>query len=965
MKDHQTNSGSTTRYLALRTRRRRLLRSPAVRARDNGAALLLPRPIVHSTYNDGLRRDQLLGDFATVQVTVGPWDFPNMTDVILLHWGDQWTQSFPVKDTNGAQLLAIPGADIAGDPSGNGDHYSGEGRHEVWYEIKTIAGAHPPSAVTEVAVKTARPGGEDPKPDTPINDNLKAPVAAPDPVEQNTVEVTFAVAPWANIFTDDKLTLVLGGYRFDFPAITNATATQTLTLSAEQIAAIGGGPQTPVTYEVIDRVGNRSGYAPYLLLDIWLETGDRLEKIELFDGAIQPIQGAIDPLMTDGFARVPRYLNWQAGESVTVVLEGVDSNEQPHETRLPAKTWNATDYYLDFALPGDALLVLAGGIVRVRYETNSGGISYRRLYVVDALPETKLPPVTVIGEQGGELALDGITGDYVSIVIPDSEVLIDFARITLSMQGAGNSGPVLEEEIHNVGEGEGHKPYAFSWLKSRVALLLEHAATFSYTIRTLDGASRYGNLRLYRPLGIRDSEPHDLLIRQTGAPGQLAPPIVHDLVDGAVLPSLPRLRLTVPAGIASVPGAKVLTTVAGLTTATHTDMIFDNGEAIVVDFPGWPAVNDGAPAKAFYTIDGKPSQETSFLVGVPRGLPAPTIDEADGNQLDPFKVLSGATFRISDDADLQPNDTVTATVAGTSGSFTTTPPVPAKPGMTLTIPAGEFARHLGDSVSAFYTRKRDESSQASDTLSLQVLDIQDDDPNVKPPTIVEADSNTHVLDLNTLPGDATIAIAAWPLMAAGQRYSLIASLDGQSETIADRLLIENAGPFSLALPRTLLDTLPDYGRLTLSLRVAFDTGGDRTTSFDSPMYTVRVATPLVLLPPEPDFLEPDPEHPDVAGKIQVSSVTDPRGLKITVKKFQGMAVNQRIRLTCISASHGEQLIGEKDVVAIADCEFFMTKGQINDIIAAIDPAKVGFEYTVIGTGENEVSPLTKVRFQNT
>nr|WP_063571285.1 Ig-like domain-containing protein [Luteibacter rhizovicinus] len=658
MKDHLASPRFVTRYAALRARRRPLL-LPAV-THPQGTDANLPPPIIHGIYNGGLRRDQLLGDFATVQVTVGPWDYADLSDTILLHWGDQWTQSFPVKDTNGAQLLSIPGVDIAGDPLGNGDHYSGEGTQTVWYEVRTVGGEHPPSSTQDVVVKTARPGGEDPRPDTPVNDNLGAPTANPDPVEEGTTGVTFSVSPWANITTDDKLTLVLGGYRFDFPAIANTITTQTLILTAEQIEAIDGGPQTPVTYEIVDRVGNRSGYAPYLLLDIWLEAGDRLEKIELFDDAKNPIEGAIDPTMIAGFARVPRYTGWKPGESVTVVLEGVDSNEQTHETTLGPLAWTASDYYLDFALAGSDLLVLAGGIVRVHYETSNGGISYRRLYVVDALPEMLLPEVIVIGEQAGELPLDAITGDYVSIVIPDSEALVDFSRVTLTMEGTGDIGPVREEETHNVGQGEGHTSYTFVWTKTQVSKLLDHPATFSYTIRTLDGT-----------LAIHPSEPHDLLIRKTGAPGQLAPPVVLDLIDGAVSPTLPKLRLTVPAGTVSVAGATVVTTVAGRTTETRTDRIFDDGETLTVDFPGWPAVNDG-DAKASYTIDGKPSREASFQVGVAQPFSIAetpmTLDIGDSQQRQPtggtlpYGYVSLNTTAATVDAD----GVVTARAAGSS-----------------------------------------------------------------------------------------------------------------------------------------------------------------------------------------------------------------------------------------------------------------------------------------------------------
>lgn len=67
MKDHHPPQGNA-RYIALRGRRRHFLLPAAVRgANTEGLDADLPAPIVHGTYNGGLRRDQLLGDFTPVQ----------------------------------------------------------------------------------------------------------------------------------------------------------------------------------------------------------------------------------------------------------------------------------------------------------------------------------------------------------------------------------------------------------------------------------------------------------------------------------------------------------------------------------------------------------------------------------------------------------------------------------------------------------------------------------------------------------------------------------------------------------------------------------------------------------------------------------------------------------------------------------------------------------------------------------
>jgi hypothetical protein len=158
------------------------------------------------------------------------------------------------------------------------------------------------------------------------------------------------------------------------------------------------------------------------------------------------------------------------------------------------------------------------------------------------------------------------------------------------------------------------------------------------------------------------------------------------------------------------------------------------------------------------------------------------------------------------------------------------------------------------------------------------------------------------------------------------------------------------------LARSLLDTLADNASLTLQLKVAFD-GGSETTAktFTSQPYTVRVkATQLILLRPEPDFL--------VGENINIDNITDPRGLRVTVKQFQGMAVGQTLALTWVVPGGYPSSEEEKTVDALRDCEFFVARSLIEELMRNIDPAIAGFEYTVTAPGISEISPLTRVTF---
>lgn len=188
--------------------------------------------------------------------------------------------------------------------------------------------------------------------------------------------------------------------------------------------------------------------------------------------------------------------------------------------------------------------------------------------------------------------------------------------------------------------------------------------------------------------------------------------------------------------------------------------------------------------------------------------------------------------------DVRAGDTVTVTLKGEAGSYTSAPPVPGSPGMTLLIAPGEFARHLGADVSVFYTRWRNGVSTDSDILSLQVGDIRDNDLRVAPPVFAEA-NGSFVLDLNTFAGDATIEVTAWPLMAKGQRYWLSAG----SWDIVSQETVQMSGDFAVTLKRELLNTVAEGSPIAIHLGVAFGSDSDDRTSFTSQTYTVLAAYP--------------------------------------------------------------------------------------------------------------------------
>ncbi|MGA7437367.1 MAG: hypothetical protein WBW32_04465, partial [Luteibacter sp.] len=583
---------------------------PGRQPTGNGIQALIA-PEVQNTYNNGLGRDKLLGDFAMIDILIPAWDFQQVDDRIVLHWGTFFSQTFNYSGTPGAQLVRFAGSDLAGDPVPGSDRFTGDGTHQVWYELIT-AGGNPYSDAVDITVKCARPGGIDPRPDTPnINENLRPATCTPNPIDESAIMATFTILPWDNMERDDTLSLYIAGRSFPGEAVVVGRPQEIELSTAELRNWITPGPAVPVTYEIIDRVGNRSRFAPYLDLDMWLPKEPQLEAPAFFDANGHELPGPLDPGMGTLLVRVPRYLGWVTGEHVTVNLVGYDADHNRDARDLPLMTWKATDYYLDAWVPDDVLPGLGGGMLLAGYTTTrddrpgTSVASYlRQIQVVDG-PVSKLPAVSLPAEKDGKLILPDNDGDVVDIVVPDSTAMVEYARVTLRMSGAAS-----KTQTRDIAQGDGHKPLTFHWTRADLAPAIDASVTFTYTIEVR------GRTEVY------ESEPHTVRVLTEDVvdpPDRLPAPRITGLVGGVLLPTLPELEVIVPIGEASVKDALVTVIATGASTERRTTRLFGREEA-TVQFDGWPAQNDGMEAIVSYEIQPpsgakRTSEETTFRVG--------------------------------------------------------------------------------------------------------------------------------------------------------------------------------------------------------------------------------------------------------------------------------------------------------------------------------------------------------------
>lgn len=142
------------------------------------------------------------------------------------------------------------------------------------------------------------------------------------------------------------------------------------------------------------------------------------------------------------------------------------------------------------------------------------------------------------------------------------------------------------------------------------------------------------------------------------------------------------------------------------------------------------------------------------------------------------------------------------------------------------------ARHGKEMKFKWSLYKDDKPLGESAALELAVLKIADKDQRFPTPDIKEAIGTVGVklLDLQTFPRDATVFVAPWPMIAAGQKIKLHVDVvleNGQSDVVIlepGRQIdhTESIKGIFTTLPRKTLHTLKSGSTISTSLKVSFN-----------------------------------------------------------------------------------------------------------------------------------------------
>ncbi|PTR33845.1 hypothetical protein C8J98_10230 [Luteibacter sp. OK325] len=828
------------------------------------------------------------------------------------------------------------------------------GNIEVWHTIYRPTSQE--TFISErlpVLVDFDVPGDPDPDQSTPyINENL-APIKGLDAGIPVGMPLTIRVPRWRYCSFGDKLIVSWGPVDLPFEVIEDSLGDTgpdvSITVPWAIIASVNGGLAF-VTYHVEDSVTNHSLWAKSVEVDA--STGGR-----------HPMPTVLD---TDDFGKLPievlnfgpvrvqvQYPAYASGDIVVLTFGGINRDGIALPDATYTFNWpDPAPIRHTFEVPYDKALALVGGEIRASYtvQTTTAPKPAPSAIAVTLVTGTpvKLSAPVVAEAVGGELD-PAAPGLYVAVLVrADYPFFQPTDRITLHWRGESLDGQtIVSDQQFQLGSDAVNGEFRFSVARAKVVQVAGGKVTVSYEVQTP------GNI-------IVSSEALSLAVKTGSGSVGLPPAIVEGASPDNTLDPADvgdSIVVHVPANAGFLPGDKIQVVWQGVGVGGSFTTLPEAANTAGVRFEVDKSVlgpNAGQRVTVYYIlirpgVDDEDSDKRHITVledSSEGDLPAPTVAEAPAGILDPITVpVTGVTVVVPARADLVSGDSVTVTF----GNYTSSPPQAAQPGMTILVPPGEIARHLGKSISVFYTRWRGGVATNSDVMTLQVLAIEDNDAQVVPPSFVQA-NGTFVLDLNTFTGDATIQVTAWPLMAIGQRYWVkVGAWDIPTDPVT------TVGDFTLTLNRDLLDTLPDGATLRIRLLVSFDGGGTTTAKpFDSSPYTARAALSLVLLAPEPELVGPDQ-------KIDIGRIVDPRGLKVTVRRYEGMKAGQAIELNCVT-DLGEQPQGRQTVDAIRDYEFFVSKPYLETLVDELGLASARFHYVVKATGIDETSPPKNVQF---
>lgn len=349
------------------------------------------------------------------------------------------------------------------------------------------------SEYREVLIDLQVPGGLDPRPETPINEFLTAPIVIPSRIETPATPVTVTVDAWDFMQAGDVLTLIWNGVRFDNPVLEEGdvgNAPVVVQVPADVIERGGSGDNLLVFYEIRDQVQNYSRPSPPAYVTV--EDPNALEAPEVEGAENPPYRLDLDALNgADVVIVLPIYEGYARGDTVTMHWIGLtadaDGMQVPYD--WPARVINGARDMI-FELPFALAAMVVNGSANVFYESQPAGgaarPSKRRSISIVGQSLELLPPV-LLEAVGDTIDLATLTEEVVQVRIPlyPGQRADDVVTLSWTGQVGEGGGMTWEAELTVPPDGE-KTELVFDVSLPFLEPLVDGTLTLSYSAFTPD-----------------------------------------------------------------------------------------------------------------------------------------------------------------------------------------------------------------------------------------------------------------------------------------------------------------------------------------------------------------------------------------------------------------------------------------------------------------------------------------------
>ncbi len=724
----------------------------------------LPYPTILSHNEGGIGDVDVADPTKSLEVLIGPIDM-HPKDRIDLYWGthndpvDHYTHSPDAPDTNGIFSLYV------------GTQWIEQGTVGVQYSYTPFpSNTAEMSLPSDVIIKLAIPGGRDPDPSTPYeNDALLKPTVLPLGIITSPEGVSVTISPYLNMALGDNVTLSWSGELISHRLTSEGHIGKPIVIPVPEhvIETAGDSDMLEVRYEIRDVVNNWSRWSQPAYAEV--EAGNSSLPAPVAPQAanlildLDKLEGAsIQALVVPN----PQIAH---GDEVTLVLqrntaEGIEL--EPYTSIEMAQ--NPSDF-VEFLLPFEQFLPIAQGRARLKYTVKKAtGVMLR----------SKSLSLTIIGEPQQlqpptiPAAIDNVldpASRNVSALIPPYYFMADGNDVTLVWAGKTAGGAnVMHEELRTLNRDDIGKVLAFRIPQDKISVLAGGSVQVYYTVNTF--------MRAFFKSPVLDlSVSHD-----TSAPLP-APVVDHVDAEGVLDPEdlvlEAKVRIQPYNGMEA--GDKVIVHWVGrspegdFSTYTTINSGTVNREIIFRVLKSVVLASINTQVRVWYEVERRnqkyTSRELAFIVKetVIGPLPEPRIKEAKGETLAPVDVVNGATFVVAASANLKLNDYILLSITGPKAQDTKEKVVTTadeEKELSVVFSKVIIEANAGQIIEATYTVRRASGIvQNSVPLRLNILGA----PTRLPAPTMDTVGPDGLLTPSNIPESGATVRVSYPEMSSG------------------------------------------------------------------------------------------------------------------------------------------------------------------------------------------------------